>query len=472
MICTICGHSGESKKFSATNRSADGTKAVCKECRRKTAIEGRKRKKEKDIKLAYFDLIPNLLGIKNKARIGVLIMNNFVDRESRKKKGFYNINIDNIGLMAVLNELKEPYEYCPPAAINQFEFVLVSLTSVMDVENLIYSIEVYGPAERNCKIIIGGFGVINIKLIVTYIDIAAFGRAEGQINNIIAGQRYANVWYKSNDPDVSGQYTIRQPKALVEGERSVGCRNKCTYCQYTHVRRSVDGPAKYDPGMTIQETDWSGLDITKAGRYNSAWDGWSDETRRRVRKPVSNATIESKLLGLDINGVNIKVYMIVGYPWETMESVLDDIENTTVMLQKIDAQMRGKVYLSFLCTPFSPAPMTPMACDAADIETNWRDIGGRVLFKGEHIRAYISPFISGGYLLTKRVMINRAQTGDIDLFKRVAFSRELLKLPQYLKVKWLLKYGAIDPAMFGEIESSPVNLDIERASPAEGRELW
>lgn len=463
-----CGFIGKPIDFTTTNKSADGSRAVCKTCRRIASVEGRKKKKAKNSELPFFDLMPSLLEIKNKARIGVLVMNNFVDRDSRLKKGFYNINIGNVGLTAILNELKEPYEHCPPEAINQFDYVLVSLTSVLDVENLIYNLEVYAPQERKCKVIIGGFGVINIKLIVSYIDIAVFGRAEGQINEILAGYKYPNVWRKASDPDVTGQYVIRQARYLVGNERSVGCRNKCLYCQYTYVRVPLDKAVKYDPGMTIQETDWNGLDITKAGRYNTAWDGWSDGTRRMVHKPVTNATIEKKLMGIDVEGtVNMKVYQIVGYPWESMESVEHDIEQTTAMLCRIDKQMKGKVNISFLCTPFGPEPLTPMQHESANVETQWRDLGGRVLLKGEHIRAYISPFISGSFLLLKRVIINRAETKDIGLFKRIAFSRELLKLPDSLRVKWLLKHEAIERAIFDEIKAGGVvsYLSIERHIP-------
>jgi len=456
MICTNCGFVGDKKDFSRTNLSKDGTRAICKKCRREAAIKTRKKSKVKEKALPYFELRPSLLGIRNKARIGVLIMKNFVDRESSKHKGFHQLA--NTGLSAVLDELGEPYEYCPPEAMNQFKYVLISLTSVMDVENVIYNMEVYAPQERRCKVVIGGFGVINIKLIVPYIDIAVFGRAEGQINDILAGQRFNNVWRKVDDPDVSGDYEVRQPRYLVKGEASVGCRNHCAYCQYTYVRRSIDKAVKYDPGMSVQETDWNGLTVDKAGRYNTAWDGWSDDTRRRVHKPVTDKGITDKLIDIGNRvegGVNLKIYQIVGYPWDTIESVEQDIKDVAAMLQDIDKQIKGKIYLSFLCTPFGPEPLTPMQYEAANITAPWRvALGGRILLDGNHIRAYISPFISGSFLLMKRVMINRAGLKDIDLFKRVAFSKELLKFPDSLRVKWLLKYAEIDPIMFGRIQGS------------------
>ena len=475
MECPKCGKIGEPCEFTATNRSKDGSRAWCKDCKKAHDTKNRDRKAKKNKELSYFDLKPSLLGIRNKARIGVLIMKNFVDRESSKHKGFHQLA--NTGLSAILAELGEPYEYCSPEAMNQFEYVLISLTSVMDVENVIYNMEVYAPQERRCKVVIGGFGVINIKLVVPYIDIAVFGRAEGQINDILAGQRFKNVWRKSDDPDVSGNYEVRQPRYLVKGEASVGCRNHCTYCQYTHVRRSIDKAVKYDPGMSVQETDWNGLTVDKAGRYNSAWDGWSDDTRRRVHKPVTAKGITDKLIDIGNRvdgGVNLKIYQIVGYPWDTIESVEQEIKGVISMLRDIDRQIKGKIYLSFLCTPFGPEPLTPMQYEAANITAPWRvALGGRILLDGDHIRAYISPFISGSFLLMKRVMINRAEIGELERFKRVAFSRKLLRLPESLRVPWLIKHEAVTADMFGKVDTIGAdNIKIEDRVTQEQSELF
>ena len=170
MQCSNCGKIAMSDDFTKSNRSKDGKKALCKECKKVFDQNYRAKKDEKQSKLEYFELAPDLLS-RNivKARIGVLILNNIVDRATNKKKDFHDLS--NFGLKAILSELNEPYEFCHPEDINRFEIILISLTSVMDVENLIYTMEKFAPLDITTKIIVGGFGVCNIKLIVSYIDV-------------------------------------------------------------------------------------------------------------------------------------------------------------------------------------------------------------------------------------------------------------------------------------------------------------
>jgi len=443
MICNKCGLSAPAEQFSKLNISKDRTRGICRGCKQRADQEFRQRRKDKEESLPHFELTPNLLIKKQKARIGVLVLNNFVDRTSSKGKNYK----PSQGLKAILSELKEPYDFCPPASINQYEYVLVSLTSVMDVENLVYNLEMYAPPPT-AKLVIGGFGVCNIRLLIPYIDIAVFGRAEGQINQVLAGVNYGNVWRKADDPELAGRYEMRQPRYLVSGETSVGCKYRCRFCQYAHIRL---GDGKYDPGMTVQETDWSSLEITSPGRYNSAWDGWSTDTWHKVNKPVSKATIEKKLVGLgELGGtVFIKLFQIIGYPWETPETILSDIEDIGLLLKEIDDHLKCRVVLSFLCTPFGAEPLTPMELDQVDISTNWRDIiGDKMVYEGRNIKAFVLPMMSGSYNLVKRMLIHRGQTQHLDLFKKVCFSRELLKLPERLRVSWLLEYNALPVNLF------------------------
>lgn len=468
MEALICGSCKKEKPISEFTKSNRGKgKGLCRECKKTRDAEHRLKKEKENSQLKHFKLIPDMISRKNtRARIGVLILERIHDRGNAKDF----IQQSNQGLNAILNELCEPHEYCKAEFINSYEFVLVSLTSVMDVENLIYTMEKFAPSEIKAKIIIGGFGVINIKLLLPYIDIAVFGRAEGQINDIIAGARFSNTWSKQDDPQLQGRYAIRQPRYLVKGEAGIGCRNKCRFCQYTYIRKALNSNQKYNPGtqLNIQETDWAGLTIGEAGRYTSAWDGWSEETRRKVAKPITDSDIINKLLEIDnkhIKGaVNIKVFQIVGYPWETAESVQHDISKAGIMLKEIDSQINTKILLAFLCTPFGPEPLTPMQYDTGDINTNWREvIDNTEVYKGKNITAFITPVISGPFTLMKRMFIHRAETAEIEIFKAIAFDSRLKRLPERWKVPWLLKHGYIDSAMFGQIDKAAFDyLYIER----------
>ena len=445
MKCSRCGHIGPVDDFTKGNRSHNGTVGRCKKCR-------------KAIDTAYnsrddFNLVPDMLD-KTKPDIGVLLLHRVVDRKINKGNRSGLFIEPNFGLKAILNELKQPYEICYPETINQYKQVLISLTSVMDVENLIYTFEKYVTDNVTAEIIVGGFGVINIRLIHRYIDVAVFGRAEGQINAILGGHSFGNVWRKEIDPGITKTYTIRQPRELLPGENSVGCRNRCLYCQYAHIRLPLSKAVKYDPGqgISIPETDWHGLCIDKPGKYITAWDGWGEDTRLKVNKKITEEQITSKLLEMDIDGtVSLKIFQIIGYPWETVGSVLYDIQHMVELLCEIDRYRtffnKNKIILSFLVTPFGPEPMTPMEREPANIYINWRDkMGPLKLFKGDNLQAFIIPSIMGPWALVKRTLINRATNSDTDLdqFKRVAFNKRLKRMPERIKVKWLIEHNYIN----------------------------
>lgn len=458
MICGTCKAEKPDNEFTKLNVSKDGSKGLCRICKKERDIKHSVIKKVNNQRLPFFELTPNLIKRTN-ARIGVLNLHKFSDRENTK--GIPMVNMSNVGLNAILKELGESYEYCDAKQINDYEYILLSLTSVMDVENLIYTFEKYAPTDIRSKIIVGGFGVCNIKLITPYVDIAVFGRAEAQIREIIEGKRFDNVWRKTDDPHIENRYTIRQTQYLVDGEIGVGCRNHCRYCQYTHIRRQIHDNTIYNPGSKIAsiESEWSALNATRAGRYTTAWDGWSDSTRKMVCKPVTDEAIVAKLIDLgnrDISGaLNIKVFQIVGYPWETEKSVVDDMEKCKGIFRAVNDNIKNKIVLSFLNTPFGPEPITPMQYDAANIETSWRVVvRPDEYYVGKKVMAHIVPFITGSFTLLKRVFIHRAEVEDLDLFKNIAFSSKLRRMPDTDKIKWLLKYRVIDAKMFGKIESA------------------
>ncbi|KKM46515.1 hypothetical protein LCGC14_1559830 [marine sediment metagenome] len=461
MKCSKCGHVGPDKDFEKGNRSYNDTVGRCKPCKAKADKAYRTKK---DVMPKPFIPVPNMLK-RTRVDIGVLRLQKIVDRRLGKEP---NRIESNFGIKAILKELNEPYEVCFPETINHYRIVLISLTSVMDIENLIYTFEKYCPETVTAKIIVGGFGVINIKLIVPYIDVAVFGRAEGQINDIINGFSFENTWRKEYDPEVLRQYQIRQPQYLLEGENSIGCRNRCSYCQYGHIRLSIGKAAKYNPGKGIHtpETDWRGLVVDKPGAYITAWDGWSETTRLRVNKHITDDDIILKLheigndkditsYGIDTHTVSMKVFQIVGYPWETKETVLHDIEKVGLVLADIDKQITNKIILSFLVTPFGPEPLTPMQYDPANIHIDWRATLADVkVYKGEHINAFIVMSISGPFTLVKRVWIHRAEIADLDRFKAVVFNTKIKRMPERYKVPWLLENGHIDPGLFGGVDAS------------------
>ena len=387
------------------------------------------------------------------AKVGVLILDKYIDRGTTIKHSFDSM--PNHGLKIILSELNQPYEFCHASDMNNYETVICSLISVMDIENLIYSMERFAPHNHTYQLIVGGFGVCNVKLIANYIDVAVFGRGEGQINKVIAGEILPNVWRKDNDPLFTNTYTMRKPQYLCKDEVNVGCRNKCKFCFYSWARGNLNVSDSYHPGKTlnIPEDDWNRVVVDKPGRFITAWDGWSEDTRRKVNKPVTNQGIIDKLKGIHElqldKAVVLKTYQIVGYPWETADSVQHDIDEIVRLLKDCDPiNDMTKIFIMFKVNVFGPEPLTPMQYDAADIYTKWRDILRLKLYDGRNIKATILPMIDSPYTLMKRIMIHRAELGDIEMFKQIVFSSELKKLPAMQKVDWLLKYGYIKKELF------------------------
>ena len=107
MICNVCHVTKPESEFTKVNRSKDGTKGLCKECKSKRDAEHYKRLQKRHAKLEYFELIPDLLAKRKRARIGVLNLTKFTDRE--QTKNIASVDMTNFGLNAILKEIDEPY---------------------------------------------------------------------------------------------------------------------------------------------------------------------------------------------------------------------------------------------------------------------------------------------------------------------------------------------------------------------------
>lgn len=285
----------------------------------------------------------------------------------------------------------------------------------------------------------GGMSALNPWAVHDICDVMVFGRAEDQMDAILRGERLPNVWRKRDDPYLEGHYEVRQASRLLNGEQSVGCPWRCTFCQYSHIRRRVTG-GSYHPGMLTPEDNWMALNVETPGRYVTALDGWSEATRRRVRKPISDEAIVAKLRAiqaLDLpSAVVMKVYMIVGFPWETPQSVLRDAWTFRQVLADADAGAGGRVVIMLMVTPFSPEPMTPMQCEPVNM-IEWRPVleqAGRALYWSEHLEAFVLPQIAGLGTLLRRVAINRCGRDNREAVRRYVLGDG--PLPEGIAGEW------------------------------------
>lgn len=332
-----------------------------------------------------------------------------------RKDADNSASVGSFGALAVRNEIPYPYSIVPITQIRKYDFALLSLTSVVEIMNILLDVRKYGLDKGKCKIIAGGMGCLNIWPLRDIIDVAVFGRAEGQIADIIDGATPSNVWRKELDYDLGGRYIIRQARGLLPGERGIGCPNKCLYCQYTHVRQYLNLGTGYRAAAvdSVYEDDWNRLQF-KSGRNITAWDGLSQETRYRVHKAVSDKAIYDKLVALREYSLrrtsNIKIFNIVGYPWETPETYNRDMDSVRELLRSADGKTGTRILIMMMHTPFSPEPYTPMEGECVNF-TDWRDIAnirGRQIFKGDKIEAFVLPQIAKPHTLQRRIAMNYA----------------------------------------------------------------
>jgi len=389
-------------------------------------------------------------------KLGVLIFRKAKDRATRDNSFD---KLPYLGFRHVLNELNHGYEYVDIENISKYDYCLYSITSVYDVESLIIEIGKKGINKGKCKLVVGGAGCVNIVAIYDYIDIACFGRCEGQINGILAGQEYENVWRKVKDKDLSKLYIIRQAQELLPGEISVGCKNKCSFCQYTWTRKHI-GNCNYNANWKLEEDDIKSTKILNSGRYITAIDGFSEQTRKRVNKSITDKDIYNfcgQIYDVDLKAAaNVKVYSICGFPWETPETIRADLKSFGKILGEADRRSgTRRMVMMVMVTPFSPEPMTPMEGDKCNVNYNWGkefEGMGRTIYKGIDIECFILPQINSPATLARRLIINRANLDNREKIQKILRTR--YKTDNGLYTSQISKYLGYD--IFNEMTRRPV----------------
>jgi len=286
---------------------------------------------------------------------------------------------------------------------------LIGLTSPMDTYRLLCNVN---RLPTNTRLIIGGQGAYSFLSFSDVVHRICFGRAEGLCDEIVVGDSDLDFCYDNGMQQ--NKYMVRQAQYLLPGESSVGCRGRCKFCQYSATRRFM-GDGDYNPtsnGTNITEDRWKDI-LPKSGRQTTALDGWSERTRKRVGKPVSDDEIVetlNKIISTIDGTMTLKVFQIIGYPWESPNTIKDDLSSFREILSRVKPG-KGRIFMMILNTPFSPEPLTRMCNEPAQIDYNWRDIllskENRSLIDVPHLNAYMLPQIGGNLTLYKRVAINR-----------------------------------------------------------------
>jgi len=245
-------------------------------------------------------------------RIGVYVFKNKIKDKGTRKNNFYD-GLPYAGLNSLLLELQGEYsiDYCSIDTIDDYDFVLIPIISYYDIYNLLN--EFRNKKSHKSKIVIGGPGLVNIRLIKDFIDIAVFGRIEGRIKDVLKGELFPNVWRKEDDPDLKKKYEFGKVKFLIKNqfiqERSVGCPKKCAFCLYswTHdffyeeksrnFNSNLDSDFAKRKGYLANEDFFQTFSWEQAKiSISTALDGVTERTRKIVFKSISREEIINKLL--------------------------------------------------------------------------------------------------------------------------------------------------------------------------------
>jgi radical SAM superfamily enzyme YgiQ (UPF0313 family) len=357
-------------------------------------------------------------------KIAVLVLTGGKIRPNTKRKSFDSFGF--LGLKMIVDEIINAgnnVAYCTMATVKDYDMVLFSITAPEDITTFLNGIKKGEYKKGNCFVVAGGAGCINICSIYDFIDMAVLGRAEGQAAQIINKKVAPNIWIKKDDPRIEGVYQIRQVNQLHNDENGCcGCRNKCFFCQYTWTRKRVGkNYSAGKEGYTINEEDFKSLALDKPGRYTTGIDGLSYKTRKRVNKGfVTDELIRKKFEGAISNGHEkaymLKLFGIVGYPWETVQSARGDAKKFGKLFEGIDDKYsKGRLMAAMHLTPFSPEPLTPMEHVPVNIGVNWRRVfGGRsyALINNERINVFIGPYTTTAPTLSRRNLINRCRLNE------------------------------------------------------------
>lgn len=404
-------------------------------------------------------------GLNSQLKIAKLLLES-INRKSTHSKTTRPDSFINLGINIIAREIEKHYgitaNYCSIEDINDYDIILISLTSPLDVYNLVLTFAKHGLTADSVSpaIVIGGAGNLNCKTYLEYGDYFVFGRGEKAIIDVI--ENYLNPRhplpssvFKRGESSFVDTYTIAQademyPEAIGNTrETMLGCPNKCKFCLYTYTRKHIGGSKYEDSGFyrSSQEMLLKDLDAKSGSRFTSSIDGFSERLRLAFAKPVTDKLIRQKLTEVaeerKTTHISLKLFQIIGFPTET-----DDERKAFIdLLKDIDKDARpGRVILMFVCTPFNADPFTPAQYLPIDISKEWRNelsswaTADGFTFKGQAFEVYFNPIGTPSILTNiKYMIVHRGGIDDANLVKDLVLDPKFKKMRSFDSVKHIME---------------------------------
>jgi len=386
------------------------------------------------------------------AKIAFLVFENTAKPSRRKNKSFDWSG--NVGAYMVIDALRRDgitVGFCSTATAKNYDLVLVSMTSVHDTFNFLHAV---GRSRewknRTFKVLAGGFGCQNVFPLQGYVDYAFFGRAENVIAEIIAlvldgDDSHESLMDLTRIKQVKMCQTdklypyVLQTQPHTFQEKSLGCKNKCSYCHYSFSRKWIPRKGEYEGALLWggyqQETfhDVIGQADTHLGQLSTAIDGFSERLRVAFNKPILNAEIRETIEWISHNwehsAMGLNLYCIGNYPTET--------DGDRDELKGVFAQCRlGKTRIAAIMKvfPLIPAALTPSAYLPVNLGVSWNKRKGDIYYEKPGLRVKLSPFLKTRYGHLVEVIAERATEKSQRLIETICWSKQLRKLnaPQKL----------------------------------------
>jgi radical SAM superfamily enzyme YgiQ (UPF0313 family) len=393
-----------------------------------------------------------------KRKIGILVLTDKVKDRMTRKNNYFD-SLEYAGFKRIINDIdkvKYEVEFCSFYNINNYEFVLWSVISYFDIFNFLNEAKKY---TVKTKIVIGGAAVCNIYPLYDYIHAACFGRGETLINKILDGEYLSNVWYKKYDENLTKKYNIGQLIELINidnyHEKSIGCPNKCRFCQYSW-KYNCTSKNNYTSGMDETEELFIDLNWEKAKRRAiTAIDGTTEFDRKMVHKNLTGKQIYNKLI--EVYNLNyekplyLKLFNIVGYPWENENHNFNELRD--IFKEADKTKKTHSVWVKIFNNHFKPMPLTPMESEPVN-KINYRDkyFNNNKIYMGNNFEVTISPYGTAPHTACEETIVNRMF--DSDNLMRIYTNKKYLNLKGKDKLKVFEKYN---PEVFEEINNLPTN---------------
>ena len=360
-------------------------------------------------------------------------------------------NIGPLMLKDVLERNGYSVDFCSPESAGRFKIVLVSLVSIYDYYNFIFSVSrLKSWRQRSNTVFIGGFGLRNAAPIRNYADYAVFGRGEeiiiAAVSAILAGKDIEGCPSIMKLRHFPHTVTFAQSATLYPHsldtkpnkyrEHALGCPHRCYFCIYSHARRFVKegGDPYYEQStqntmskelmLTDIKTKWNGQSI----HVRTSIDGWSHRLRYAFNKHISDDDIIEMIEFVSKKQMSastiIIAYMITGYPTETESEMIAFFE-----LLKRAQPMLGKVIINLHAIPFRPAPITPSAWLSANINTDWKNRipNIKIIKQSKYEVNYDRKGIEGPWSLLQSLIVERATEATDDIIQTICFPSPAFK---------------------------------------------